>query len=160
MKTRFFVSGLILSVGIPTSFLPVSAANTDSEYVAEAQEITPQNLVFSQILAIGPIQSLDFANSKIYVLAEGYTVSNIFDFMPGQVVAVGGFHVLGQPSIVNSVTKLGSTYVPGATRVFTSGIISAINRSTGRLRVGNLKVNYTNLLASVDQSVWTPQSMS
>ena len=66
----------------------------------------------------------------------------------GDFVTVGGSIVSPGWLYADSISVSDKAYVPGATKVFVSGMLSAVDVSSGTARMGGLTIDYTASLAS------------
>jgi hypothetical protein len=96
----------------------------------------------------GPIQSIDHESGTFVSIGQTVVFSdvNFSSLRVGDFVTVEG-SISGAGSInATAVSVSPDAYVPGATRVFVTGIPSAFNPGVGTVRIGALTVNYTSSL--------------
>jgi len=68
----------------------------------------------------------------------------------GDFVSVHGSAVASGILYADAVSISNQSYVPGATEVFVSGILSAVDQTKGVARIGDLTVDYSASLAGSD----------
>ena len=94
----------------------------------------------------GPVDSVNRNRSQVTVLGHSFAVSRPSAFAVGNQVAVYGWLAQDGQLIVERVQSLGR-HVPGASRVVVSGRVSRVQAATGRISVGSVLVDYTQLLS-------------
>ena len=74
---------------------------------------------------------------------EALSGMNVGDFVTveGSVVSPGWLYADG-------VSVSGAAYVPGATQVFVTGMLSSVDRTAGIARMGGLIIDYTSSLGN------------
>ena len=137
------------------SALPIVAAFVASAVVGVAQAGT---------LAVGPVEQVNPKASTIAVLGQTYKLGPTTSIKtqageplalnllaPDTIVAVEGAESAHGVATVTDVISLPQLDVPGATRLFVSGVVSSEN-SAGQIRVGRLVVDINATLTSDSQA--------
>jgi hypothetical protein len=103
--------------------------------------------------AIGPVETVSFvgALAKITVLGQTYTSDSdtIADIALGDYVVIAG----GRDRVASIVYRVGSTYVPGVSRVTVRGAVGAVDTAHATATVGNVVVDYVSHLANAPDYV-------
>jgi hypothetical protein len=76
----------------------------------------------------------------------------------GDYVSVGGSIVAPGWLYADDVFVSDELYVPGATEVFVSGMLTSVNSRNGTARMGDLTIDYTASLGSVEapsRAMWS-----
>ena len=109
-------------------------------------------------LVRGPIESIDRQSGSAIVLGQevAITSATLIENSQGEVFQVGQFiEVAGMAydgGVVASTIRISNgIYVPGASTVQVTGIVSSVDSSSGMLRIGNLEVD-TNAAKHLDLS--------
>ena len=100
----------------------------------------------------GPVEAIDIANGVFESLGQTVLASNemLRDMRVGDFVTVEGT-VMGPGWLfADEVTVTDISYVPGATEVYVSGMLTSIDNGAGKARMGGLTVDYTPSLASTE----------
>ena len=125
-----------------TVYLAVLAALAASAGVAEVRSN-------SELMVIGPVESVDAANGSVTVLGQRVLgIGNPHALTVGNTVAVFG-SARGDGSIEASEIREQGMYVPGASAVFLSGIVQRSDTAVGRLTQNGGKCDLTPTLAGV-----------
>jgi hypothetical protein len=95
---------------------------------------------------IGPIEAVDAQAGTIVVLGQQVLSETATGLQVGDLAEV--FGALGPNGIVASKISPAGPYVPGATPVLITGVVSAVNSSLGRATVGNVEIDYSPSLSS------------
>ena len=104
------------------------------------------------LLVFGPVDTINTDLNIIEILGQTISYPDLDDqdLSPGTLIYVFG-HVLGEGYAVGTaILRSTERNVPGATPLYVSGYISAVNSALGTLQIGRLVVNYTNLLSNGD----------
>ena len=104
------------------------------------------------LLVFGPIDTIYDDLSMLEVLGQTISFSDLDDqsLSPGTLIYVFGY-VLGDGYAVGTaILQSTEQNVPGATPLYVSGYLSAVDPVLGTLQIGRLVVNYTNLLSNGD----------
>ena len=109
------------------------------------------------LIASGPAEVLDAARGVIRVMGRTVSApidSNLFATVAnaagsGSVATVTIYgQVDSRGALSNAIAQPGSaTYVPGASAIVVTDIVRSIDARTGTVLIGNLKVDYTAMLA-------------
>ncbi|HNP62994.1 MAG TPA: hypothetical protein PKH39_03610, partial [Woeseiaceae bacterium] len=104
------------------------------------------------IILAGPVDSIDRDTGVFRSLGQAVMASqNMLSRMQvGDFVAVHGTVISDGWYYADNVNVTGQQYVPGATAVFVSGLISSVDRMQGTARMGGLTIDYTPSLGSSD----------
>jgi hypothetical protein len=108
----------------------------------------------------GPVEAIDLANGTFVSLGQVVMTSGreLRNLRVGDFVAVEG-SVMGPGWLyADAVTVTDIDYVPGATEVFVSGMLSEIDSAAGTARIGKLTIDYTPSLARAQapsSAMWT-----
>ena len=137
-----------------TSTVPAIAAFVASALVGTAQAST---------LTVGPIEHVNLRASTVTVLGQTYKIAgstavknsagaplDLASLAPDTMVSIDGSESASGSAIVSSLTSFPQLDVPGATRLFVSGVVTSEN-ATGQIKVGNLTVDINSTLASGSQ---------
>ncbi|MGO9932063.1 MAG: hypothetical protein ACLPV8_09670, partial [Steroidobacteraceae bacterium] len=102
----------------------------------------------NQMLLRGPVDKVNALTSQIEVLGQWVSARGMpVEALEGHVVSVNGVIGARGAYVVSGIQSLSSVhYVPGATSVFLTGIISSINKSIGVLVLSGVSVDYTGAL--------------
>ena len=100
----------------------------------------------------GPVTSIDRINSVFESMGQIILASQsmLSRMRIGDYVSVNGTVISSGWLYADEVSVLGESYVPGASAVFVTGIPSSIDLSTGRVQIGGLTIDYTQVLSSGD----------
>ena len=97
----------------------------------------------------GPVEAIDRATGVFQSLGQSVLASDdmLRDMRVGDFVTVEGT-VMGPGWLfADAVVVTDVSYVPGATEVFVSGMLTSVDLAAGRARLGNLTIDYTSSLA-------------
>jgi len=110
----------------------------------------------------GPVTSIDRINSVFESMGQFILASQsmLNSMRIGDYVSVNGTVISSGWLYADDVSVLGESYVPGASPVFVTGIPSAIDPSTGRVRIGGLTIDCTPALCSGDLGIGFEMSFS
>jgi hypothetical protein len=100
----------------------------------------------------GPVEAIDLANGTFHSLGQVVMTSGreLRNLRVGDYVSVEG-SVMGPGWLyADVVTVTDIEYVPGATEVFVTGLLSEINSASGTARLGSLTIDYTPSLARAE----------
>jgi len=109
----------------------------------------------SDLLVVGPVDLVDPSKARVQVMGQWIPlartqISQNLDGLVGHVLAAYGSVAADGSFEVASVREQDSIdYVPGATRVYLKGSITALDSLHGTARIGALTVNYSNALHSL-----------
>ena len=105
----------------------------------------------SAVLA-GPVDSIDRTNGVFESMGQVVLASQdmLAGMQVGDFVEVGGSVISSGWYYADSVSVSPERYVPGATEVFISGMLSSVNEMNGTARMGGLTIDFTASLASGD----------
>ena len=113
-------------------------------------------------LAVGVVEQVDLKNSSIVVLGQQFHVGagtlvtsrtdypravSLADVPQNAMVWVDGAEKTSGEMSVDALIVLPESYVPGASQLLLTGVVSSVS-SDGQIRVGKLKVDITQTLAS------------
>ena len=113
-------------------------------------------------LAVGAVEQVDLKNSSIVVLGQQFHVGastlvtspaayphavSLADVPQNAVVWVNGEEKTSGATSVDALIVFPESYVPGASQLLLTGVVSSVS-SDGQIRVGKLKVDITQTLAS------------
>jgi hypothetical protein len=124
--------------------LGISVGDTQGISVGDAQGIS-----VGDVLA-GPVEAIDMTNGVFLSLGQTVMASRnmLAGLKVGDFVTVGG-SVAGPGWLYADALSVSSArYVPGATEVFVSGMLSSVDAAKGTARLGGLTIDYTASLAS------------
>ena len=123
----------------------ISVGDTSGISVGDAQGISVGD---SSVLA-GPVERIDIVNGVFHSMGQVVMASKdmLIAMRVGDFVTVDGSVVSPGWLYADAIAVSDITYVPGATKVFVSGMLSEIDVSTGTARLGDLTIDYTASLA-------------
>ena len=153
MKNRASITARA-GVAIASSILVlawVSAGAADIE-VASRSTAEFQALAGSDLLILGPVESVDPAKSQIQVLGQWIAHSNsqISQNTVGHVLAVYGSVKADGSFEVSAIREQSSIdYVPGANHLYLKAAVSAVDRVNATARIGALSISYSGALHSL-----------
>ncbi len=137
------------------SSLPIVAAFVASAVFGAAHAAT---------LAVGPVEQVNLKASTLTVLGQTYripatsairnqagAVIGLDALAPDTIVAISGSESSNGSTKVTRVSSLPQLDVPGATKLFVTGVVSSEN-ATGQIKVGKLVVDVTPTLTSDSQN--------
>src|SRR5882757_5339370 len=139
-------------VVVPAALTISLVAGIANSYAATARTAAPtpsfQTLVDSNLVLLGPVESVNASESRIQVLGQSIAVPKTrTGVIVGELVAIYGAVKADGSYKVSSVSQSGSSaYVPGATELYLKGVVTYVNKSAGVLRVGSYVVNYGGAL--------------
>ena len=124
--------------------------------IAGGQSIQTNRLQNSQLQVLGPVEKVDIVHGVLIIAGQSVTVGGgttiSFDgavsagnapslqrIQVGDLVAAYG--QIGAPSA--SINRLSSAYVPGATKIFVKGRVTAVDATVGSAQINGLTVDYT-----------------
>jgi hypothetical protein len=102
-----------------------------------------------KLLAFGPVDSVDTVARTIDVMGKSYALKSTervaAEMATGRQLTVSVTGVLGEKGSARSATLalLTTDYVVGASKVITTGKITAVDQSLGTLVIGKLVVDYS-----------------
>ncbi len=140
-------------IGFVTFFSASANAGTGSAYIDKGSVRTSAH---SDLMVLGPVEALDREQETLRVLgqvvqtADAGTLST--QISVGSVVAVSGELASDGAIRARRVAKVASEYVAGSTRIAVRGKVLAMNARLGNLKLGQLFVDYTASLYSLDQA--------
>ena len=104
------------------------------------------------LVLAGPVDSIDTESGVFRSLGQAVMASHdmLAQMRVGDFVAVHGSVVSDGWYYADNVSVTGQQYVPGATAVFVSGLISSVDRMEGTAQMGGLTIDYTPSLGSTD----------
>ncbi len=104
------------------------------------------------VLLAGPVDSIDMVNGVFETLGQVVMASQsmLSGMQVGDFVSVEGTAVTSGWYYADSVSISDARYVPGATEVFVSGILSGIDQANGTAQVGALTIDYAASLGAAD----------
>ncbi len=126
--------------------LSITGADAWSITGADALSITGAD---TQVLT-GPVDSIDMVNGVFESLGQVVMASHamLSEMSVGDYVSVSGSVVSPGWLYADGVSISTEPYVPGASEVSVTGMISSNDLSTGTARVGSLTIDYTSSLGS------------
>ncbi len=119
-----------------------------------------KGLVASDLMLVGPVEAVDYQAATVQILGQTVQLSPavrraLLRVAPENVVVVHG-RILAPGKIeASSLSIVSLLYVAGAQPLFLRGVVSGLNSDTGTAAVGNLRVDYTGALHSLDASAVT-----
>jgi hypothetical protein len=113
----------------------------------------------AHILA-GPVDSIDLVNGVFQSMGQVVMASQnmLSEMKVGDFVSVEGSVVASGWLYADDVAISQVTYVPGATEVFVTGLLSSVDYFTGTARMGGLTIDYTSSLgagAAPTSAMWS-----
>ena len=109
-------------------------------------------------LTLGPVEQVNVKSATLVVLGQTYQIDpstvirsqsgvpmSMASLSPDMLVSIDGTEAANGQSTIRSVTSLSQLYVPGATHLFLTGIISS-ETPTGQIKVGKLTVDINSTL--------------
>ena len=111
-------------------------------------------------LLAGPVDSIDRTNGVFESMGQVVMASQsmLAGMHVGDYVSVGGSIVAPGWLYADDVFVSDELYVPGATEVFVSGMLTSVNSRNGTARMGDLTIDYTPSLGSVEapsRAMWS-----
>jgi hypothetical protein len=105
----------------------------------------------SQILA-GPVDSIDRINGVFGSMGQIVMASQnmLAGMSVGDFVSVAGSVVSPGWLYADDVSVSANSYVPGATEVLVTGMLSSVDLALGTAQMGGLTIDYTSSLSSSD----------
>ena len=100
------------------------------------------------VLLAGPVDSIDRINGVFESMGQVVMASQdmLSGMRVGDFVAVSGTAISSGWYYADAVSVSDQSYVPGATEVFISGMLSSIDRMNGTAQMGGLTIDYTSSL--------------
>ncbi|MBT8081173.1 MAG: hypothetical protein KJO56_01970 [Gammaproteobacteria bacterium] len=97
----------------------------------------------------GPVDAIDLGNGVFHSLGQAVLTSHevLSQMRVGDFVEVSGSVVSAGWLYADEVAISNIDYVPGATEVFVSGMLSGVDFAAGTARLGGLTIDYTPSLA-------------
>jgi hypothetical protein len=98
----------------------------------------------------GPVEAIDLANRVFHSLGQVVMASDemLSDIRVGDFVTVEGSVIADGWLYADVVSVSEAAYVPGATEVHVTGLLSEIDLAAGTARLGTLTIDYTPSLAT------------
>jgi hypothetical protein len=128
--------------------------------LASATPVQLANLAASDLMLIGPAESVDFKANRLSALGQTIQLSqstasrslnrSLLRIQPGAVVSVRGRLLANGDIEATSISVVHQRYVAGGQSLFLRGLIRAVDPSVGRLVIGHLVVDYTGALHNLD----------
>jgi hypothetical protein len=102
------------------------------------------------LLLAGPVDSIDRVNGVFSSMGQTVMASQamLSSLRVGDFVAVQGSVISSGWYYADDVSVSSQRYVPGATEVFITGMLSSVDRVNGTAQMGNLTIDYTASLGS------------
>ena len=153
--TALFGALLCLCAGYESTLLAAPVDSVSSLGIAGSDEF--KGLVASDLMLLGPVEAIDYRAATVQVLGQTVRLSSsarrvLRRLAVGNVVVVHG-RILGVGEIeANALSIASRQYVAGAQTLFLRGLVSTLHSDVGALGVGNLRVDYTGALHSLDAS--------
>ena len=121
----------------------------DSNGVAGIDSNGIQGIDSNGVLA-GPVERIDIVNGVFHSMGQVVMASKsmLTAMRVGDFVTVDGSVVSPGWLYADAISVSDITYVAGATKVFVSGMLSAIDVANGTARMGGLTIDYTASLAN------------
>ena len=121
----------------------------DSNGIAGIDSNGSQGIDSNGVLA-GPVERIDIVNGVFHSMGQVVMASKdmLVGMRVGDFVSVDGSVVSPGWLYADAISVSDTAYVPGATKVFVSGMLSSVDFSTGMARMGGLTIDYTASLAS------------
>jgi hypothetical protein len=100
----------------------------------------------------GPVDSIDLVNGVFESMGQVVMASQgmLADMHVGDFVSVAGSVVSPGWLYADDVSISTDLYVPGASEVFVTGLLSSVDLAHGTAQIGGLTIDYTSSLSSVD----------
>ena len=97
------------------------------------------------VLLTGPVDAIDRLNGVFESMGQVVMASQgmLADLQVGAFVAVEGTVISSGWYFADAVNVSDQMYIPGATEVFVSGMISSVNQMNGTAQMGGLTIDYT-----------------
>jgi hypothetical protein len=132
--------------------LGISVGDSQGISVGDALGISvgdSQGISVGDVLA-GPVEAIDITNGVFYSLGQIVMASKdmLSGLQVGDFVTVGGSVAAPGWLYADAISIANIDYVPGATKVFVSGLLSSVDASSGTARLGSLTIDYTPSLAN------------
>jgi hypothetical protein len=124
----------------------ISVGDTAGISVGDIQGISVGD---SSVLA-GPVERIDIINGVFHSMGQVVMASKsmLSAMRVGDFVTVDGSVVSPGWLYADAISVSDISYVPGATKVFVSGMLTAIDVVNGTARMGGLTINYTATLGN------------
>ncbi|MDH3615820.1 MAG: hypothetical protein OEQ90_05035, partial [Gammaproteobacteria bacterium] len=100
----------------------------------------------------GPVDSVDLVNGVFESMGQVVMASQgmLAGMRVGDFVSVAGSVVSPGWLYADDVSVSADLYVPGATEVFVTGMLSSVDLAHGTAQIGSLTIDYTSSLGSAD----------
>jgi len=113
----------------------------------------------SQVLA-GPVDSIDIINGVFESMGQVVMASQtmLSGMRVGDYVTVSGSIASPGWLYADGVSVSTDSYVPGATEVFVTGLLSSVDLARGTAKIGSLTIDYTSSLGSASApsgAIWS-----
>mgnify|MGYP001819576536 FL=1 len=98
----------------------------------------------------GPVERIDIVNGVFHSMGQIVMASKsmLAAMRVGDFVTVDGSVVSPGWLYADAISVSDISYVPGATKVFVSGMLSAVDATNGTARMGGLTIDYTPSLGN------------
>ena len=127
-----------------------SVAGIDGSSVLGIDGSSVAGIDGSSTLLAGPVDSIDRVNGVFGSMGQTVMASQamLSSIRVGDFVAVQGSVISSGWYYADNVSVSNQRYVPGATEVFITGMLSSVDRVNGTAQMGNLTIDYTASLGS------------
>ena len=139
-----------------------SIAGIDGSSVLGIDGSSTAGIDGSSMLLAGPVDSVDRVNGVFGSMGQTVMASQamLSSIRVGDFVAVQGSVISSGWYYADDVSVSSQRYVPGATEVFITGMLSSVDRLNGTAQMGNLTIDYTASLGSSEapsSAMWSFQ---
>ncbi len=127
-----------------------STAGIDGSSVLGIDGSSTAGIDGSSVLLAGPVESVDRLNGVFESMGQVVMASQdmLSGMQVGDFVAVQGSVISSGWYYADAVDISDHSYVPGATEVFVTGMLSSINPMDGTAQMGGLTIDYTSSLGA------------
>ena len=158
-------------LALVTSMFATAWTSVSAAALASTSTLTAnfEAIARSDLLVMGPVELVDTSKARVQVLGQWIPLSKIQisqnpEGLVGHVLAVyGSMSKDGSIEIATVNEENSLDYVPGATRLYLKGSVSALDSLHGTARIGSQSVSYASALhtlAAEDMSVGAVVSFS
>jgi hypothetical protein len=155
----FALVSLAMVAGLFSGTASSSIQGTDRAFasIQGIQGTDARNIAASDAATIGPVESIGARRATVTVLGQQYLLSNatksaLKTITVGAYVVVSGTLKSDGSVVANSIRRLPSMYVSGASPAYLKGIVVSNDVTLGRLVVGKLVIDYTATPTFLDVS--------
>ena len=138
------------------SVASITGADVTSITGADVTSITGAD----NALLAGPVDSIDQINGVFESMGQIVMASQtmLSGMQVGDFVSVSGSVVSAGWLYADGISVSSDRYVPGATEVFVTGLLSSVNREMGTAQIGGLTIDYTASLGDAgapSAAIWS-----